>query len=143
MNLAVRGIHLYGGLLDCVYCVGIEEGVSLLFLSYDFAYGVWLNICRWLGTSIVMPRNLFVLFEYFIGLAPNKKVAKGFALFWHTTVWLIWRSRNEVFFSNGVRDLVKVVDDIMQLSWRWGMSRRKIPFCLFYEWCCEPGICLR
>jgi hypothetical protein len=98
MNLAVRGIHLDGGLLDCVYCVGIEEGVSHLFLSYDFAYGVWLNICRWLGISIVMPRNLFVLFEYFIGLAPNKKVAKGFALFWHTTVWLIWRSRNEVFF---------------------------------------------
>jgi hypothetical protein len=23
------------------------------------------------------------------------------------------------------------------------MARRLIPFCLFYEWCCEPGICLR
>jgi hypothetical protein len=82
---------------------------------------VWLNIYRWLGFSIVMPRNFFVLFEYFVGFVPNKKVAKGFALIWLTTVWSIWRSRNEVVFSNGVRDVVKVVDDVKHLSWQWGM----------------------
>jgi hypothetical protein len=48
-------------------------------------------------------------------------VAKGFALIWLTTVWSIWRSRNEVVFSNGVRDVVKVVDDVKHLSWQWGM----------------------
>ncbi|KAK2387010.1 cytochrome P450 71D11 [Trifolium repens] len=130
-------------ILDVFTAGGVEEGASHLFLSCDFAYGVWLNICRWLGFSTVMPCNLFVLFEYFVGFAPNKKVAKGFALIWLTTVWSIWRSRNEVVFSNGVRDVVKVVDDVKHLSWQWGMSRRAIPFCLFYDWCCEPGICLR
>jgi hypothetical protein len=143
LNLAARGIPLDGALLNCVHCDGIEEGVYHLFLTCDFAYGVWLKICRWLCFSIVMPRNLFMLFEYFVGFAPNKKVAKGFALIWLTTVWAIWRSRNEVVFSNGVTEVFKVVDDIKHLSWQWGMSRRSIPFCLFYEWCCEPGICLR
>jgi hypothetical protein len=114
-----------------------------LFLSCDFAYVVWANICRWLGFSIVLPNNPFGLFEYFVGFASNKKVAKGFALIWHTTVWSIWRSRNEMVFSNGVRDVGKVVDEVKHLSWQWGMARCLIPFCLFYEWCCEPGICLR
>jgi hypothetical protein len=143
LNLAARGIILDGGVLDCVHCVGVEEGVSHLFMLCDFAFRVWLTICRWLGFSIVMPSSPFVLFDYFVGFAPNKKVAKGFALIWHTTVWSIWQSRNEMVFSNGVRDVGKVVDEVKHLSWQWGMARRLIPFCLFYEWCCEPGICLR
>jgi hypothetical protein len=50
-------------------------------------------------------------------------------------------SRNEGSFANGIRDMVKVVEDIKLQSWRWGMARRSIKICLFYEWCCEPGIC--
>ncbi|MCH86346.1 F-box family protein [Trifolium medium] len=49
--------------------------------------------------------------------APNKKVRKGFALIWHVTVWMIWRSRNNIIFSRGSKDLVKVIDDIKLLSW--------------------------
>jgi hypothetical protein len=141
-NLALRGVQVDGGVVDCGHCVGMEEVVSHLFLTCDFAYQVWTKICRWLGILIVLPNNLFTLFEYFVGVARNKKMAKGFAIIWQTTIWSIWRSRNDIAFSNGVRDLVKVVEDIKQLSWRWGLARRAFPVCLFYEWCCEPGICL-
>jgi hypothetical protein len=37
----------------------------------------------------------------------------------------------------------EVVDGIKLASWRWGLSRHKIPVCLFYEWCWDPGLCLR
>jgi uncharacterized membrane protein len=117
------------------------EEASHLFMFCNFAYGVWLRVFRWLGVVFVMPQNLFSFFDSFVGAARNKKVAKGFALIWHTTIWLIWRSRNEVLFSNGTRDLVRVVDDVKLLSWRWGLARRAFKICLFYEWCCEPGSC--
>ncbi|MCI21738.1 pantothenate synthetase, partial [Trifolium medium] len=52
------------------------------------------------------------------GAAPYKKMAKGFSLIWHTTVWVLWRSRNNISFADGVKDLEKVVDDIKLLSWR-------------------------
>jgi hypothetical protein len=143
VNLALRGIQVDGGRVDCGHCIGKEEVASHLFLTCDFAFEVWTKIGRWLGFTIVLPNNLFTLFEYFVGAALNKKMAKGFAIIWHTTIWSIWRSRNDIAFSNGVRDLGKVVEDIKQLSWKWGMARRAIPVCLFYEWCCEPGICLR
>ncbi|MCH93908.1 pantothenate synthetase, partial [Trifolium medium] len=120
-----------------------EEDASHLFMFCDFAAHVWNAIFRWLGVVIIMPPNLFMLLENFMGAAPSNKIGKGFSLIWHTTVWRIWRSRNELCFANGVKDLEKVVDDIKLLSWRWGLSRRKIPICLFYEWCWDPGICLR
>lgn len=81
-------------------------------------------------------------YDCFIGAAGPKKVRSGFTLIWHVTVWSIWSSRNNAIFSNGVIDLEEVIDAIKLLSWRWGLSRHKIPICLFYEWCWDPGIYL-
>jgi hypothetical protein len=57
-------------------------------------------------------------------------------------VWSIWLSRNNCIFANGVINPDEVVEEIKRLSWRWGMTRHKIPVCLFYEWCWDPGYCL-
>jgi hypothetical protein len=142
VNLAARGILVAGGVMNCVHCAGNVEEVQHLFMFCEFACRVWREICSWLGLVYVVPQNLFIFFDSFVGAAVRKKLAAGYSLIWHTTIWSIWRSRNDVSFSNGVVDLAKVVDDIKVLSWRWGMSRRVLSSCLFYEWCCEPGICL-
>ncbi|PNX88099.1 hypothetical protein L195_g044199 [Trifolium pratense] len=131
-----------GGSLDCVHCIGREEDVSHLFMFCEFAAKVWNDIFRWLGVVVIMLPNLFVLLESLMGAASSAKARKGFSLIWHTTVWRIWRSWNDLCFVNGIKDVEKIVDDIKLLSWRWGLSRRKIPICLFYEWCWDPGIYL-
>jgi hypothetical protein len=69
-------------------------------------------------------------------------VKSGYSLIWHATLWSIWRLRNNVIFLNGNFDPVEVVDSVKLLSWKWGISRHKIPICLFYEWCWDPGLCL-
>jgi hypothetical protein len=142
-NLAHRGVLIDGGSTDCVHCIGREEVVAHLFLFCDFASFVWKAVFRWLGLVMVIPPSLSVLFDCFVSAAGNKKGRAAFSLIWHATVWLIWRSRNNVIFSNGVIDPGVVVDEIKLASWRWGLSRHKIPVCLFYEWCWDPGLCLR
>jgi hypothetical protein len=84
-----------------------------------------------------------MLFDCFVAAAGTKKARVGFSLIWHATVWKIWHSRNNVIFSNGAVDPGEVVAAIKLASWRWGLSRHKIPVCLFYEWCWDPGLCLR
>ncbi|MCI22359.1 myb-like transcription factor, partial [Trifolium medium] len=100
------------------------------------------SIFRWLGVIIIIPPNLFSLFECLSEAASNKRIRKGLWLIWHSTIWVIWKSRNDITFANGVKDPMKAVDDIKMLSWRWGLARRKISICLFYEWCWDPGNCL-
>jgi hypothetical protein len=130
VNLAARGIHVAGGVMNCVHCVGNLEEVQHLFMFCDFACRVWRGICSWLGLVYVMPHNLFIFFDSFVGAAVRKKAAAGYSLICHTTIWSIWRSRNDVSFSNGAIDLAKVIDDIKVLSWRWAMSRRVMSTCL-------------
>jgi hypothetical protein len=138
-NLVHRGIHLIGDDLNCVHCHGQEEVAAHLFLFCDVASMVWKVIFRWLGLVIIIPPNMASLYECFLGAAGNKKARIGFSLIWHATVWMLWKSRNKIIFSNGVLNPEEVVDMIKLLSWRWGLSRHKIPVCLFYEWCWDPG----
>jgi hypothetical protein len=141
-NLLRRGVHVDGDSTVCVHCGSREENVTHLFLCCDFALGVWLAIFRWLGLVLILPPNLAMLFDCFVEAAVSKKKRLSYYLIWHATVWRIWRSRNNIIFSDGVIELEKVVDEIKLLSWRWGLSRHKIPVCLFYEWCWDSGLCL-
>ncbi|GAU23756.1 hypothetical protein TSUD_128610 [Trifolium subterraneum] len=130
--------------------LGLLDFISPMAFSTDDDVWYWgledggvFTVKSWLGVVIVMPPNLFSLFDCFVGAAGCNKMAKGFSLIWHTTVWAIWRSRNDILFANGVLDPSSVIDEIKLLSWRWGLIRQKIPMCLLYEWCWDPGICLR
>jgi hypothetical protein len=142
-NLVQRGINANGGDNNCVHCQGREEGASHLFLNCDFAWRVWNDIFRWLGLVFVMPANVAMFYECFLGAAGSKKRRIGFSLIWHATVWMLWKSRNKIIFSNGVKDPEELVDLVKISSWKWGISRHKLPVCLFYEWCWDPGLCLR
>jgi cellulose synthase/poly-beta-1,6-N-acetylglucosamine synthase-like glycosyltransferase len=125
------------------HCDGRDEDVVHLFLFCEFAAMVWRAVFRWLDLVILIPPDIFMLFDCLIGAAGNKKVRSRFSLIWHATIWMIWSSRNKVIFSNGVKNLEEVVEAIKLISWRWGLSRHKIPICLYYEWCWDPGLCLR
>jgi hypothetical protein len=67
----------------CVWCPDVRESSSHLFLHCKVAHVIWCEIFRWLGVVIVMPQNLFTLFDCLCGVALNKIVRKGFLLVWH------------------------------------------------------------
>jgi hypothetical protein len=143
VNLLLRGVKVNGGIPVCAHRQRGREDENHLFLFCDFSMSVWKAIFRWLDVVIVIPPNIFVLFDCFIGAASNKKIRGGYYLIWHAVLWRIWCSRNNAIFSNGGIDVEEVVEAIKLTSWRWGLSRHKIPVCLFYEWCWDPGLCLR
>jgi hypothetical protein len=140
-NLVSRGIFRGDSPGNCVVCNGSLESAAHLFLHCDFAFSIWLDIFRRLGVYVIMPASLPSLFDYFTGFARSKKAWKGYMLVWHTVLWLIWRSRNGVIFSNKVTTAAECAEEIKVLSWKWSAHRLKTAPCLFYEWVWDPGDC--
>jgi hypothetical protein len=62
-------------------------------------------------------------------------------LVWHTTLWLIWRLRNDVIFNNSAKVAAECVEEIKVRSWKWSAEKLKITPCLYYEWVWDPDIC--
>ncbi|PNX60666.1 hypothetical protein L195_g052047 [Trifolium pratense] len=101
-----------GGLGIVCTVMGVRKQGCTFFLFCEFAAQIWNAIFRWLGLVIVIPTNFFLLFDCLTGAACNKKVRKGYVLIWHTTIWRLWKSRNEIIFSNGIKDPDKIIDKI-------------------------------
>jgi hypothetical protein len=112
------------------------------FLYCCFSFSIWYAIFKWLGLLLIMPPNLFYLFDCLCGAAVGKNRRKGYQLIWHATVWLIWKARNDIIFNNEIKDERAVAEGIKVLSWRWGLASLNLSPCLLYEWCAEPNLCL-
>lgn len=51
---------------------------------------------KWLGVVLIMPPNMFILFDCFWDLAVGAQKRKGYLLIWHAVVWVIWKARNNI-----------------------------------------------
>ncbi|WJX96105.1 hypothetical protein P8452_77351 [Trifolium repens] len=140
-NLRLRRVIPNDLVDNCVWCGDSRETSTHLFLHCKLALGVWYQIFKWLGVIIVVPPNLFHLFDCLSEAAKNGKSRKGFRLVWHSVIWCMWKARNDLIFNNVRKELLEVVEEIKIISWRWSAVRLKIPPCLYYEWCWDPGDC--
>jgi hypothetical protein len=132
---------LSGGGGNCVWCVHSPESTKHLFLHCDIAHLVWYEIFKWLGVVIIMPPNLMILLDCFVGAANKKRARKGFLLVWHSVVWVLWNVRNNLIFNSVVKNYIDIVEDVKVLSWKWSVDRLKVTPSLYYEWCWDPGDC--
>jgi len=144
LNLVQRHALLPNSSLRCVLCDLEEESTNHLFLHCNVACSVWEKVKVWFEIDFITPHNLFIHWLCWnAGMTANKVFQRGRRLVWHTTMWVIWRARNNCIFNNVVSSTKEIFDEIKVLSWRWSLYRIKILSCLFYEWCRNSRFCLR
>jgi hypothetical protein len=119
--------------VNCVFCGGMEETSTHLFLQCDFISKVWLKVLNWLQIMLVTPPNLFMHFLCWLNEVRPRKVGRGFCLIWHTAIWIIRTERNDCIFNNSIKKVNDLAENIKVLSWHWSLNRLKIASCLYYE----------
>jgi hypothetical protein len=56
----------------------------------------------------------------------NAKIRSGYVLIWHTTLWALWKARNNAIFKDVTFNPVEIIDSIKVVSWKWSLSRLKV-----------------
>ncbi|GAU37692.1 hypothetical protein TSUD_164950 [Trifolium subterraneum] len=118
-NLWQRGVIGDASASLCVICGLSSESADHLFGSCNQISQVWYGILGWLGVELVPHRSVLRFFEAFLGMSMGRKDKFGWLLIWQTIVWTIWKSRNDIFFSEGTFSVECLVDRVKLLSWKW------------------------
>lgn len=143
LNLVRRNVIPTNASVLCVCCNLVKESANHLFLHCFETWKIWLYLQRWLEMSFITPPNLSCHWMCWNGVSSHRnELNRGLPLIWHTTIWVIWKARNNIIFNDGVFRVDEIVEEIIMLSWRWCLARLKIPACLFYEWWWNPISCL-
>jgi hypothetical protein len=91
---------------------------------------------------LVLPPTVPLSYALVVGGGSNKRRRKCFSIVWLAYVWVLWTTRNEVIFKNGVADVPTAVDRIQRLSWYWFLHITAKDSCLLYEWVWSPTDCM-
>lgn len=143
LNLAYRNVLPHNANLHCVLCDLEDESTSHLFIHCGVSWIIWCHLQQWVETVFITLPDLFAHWLSWNDVVPHRKqIKKGLKLIWHTAIWVIRRARNNVIFNNGGVSVLELVEEIKVLSWRWSLSRLKIPSCLYFEWCWNLKFCL-
>lgn len=141
VNLLVRNVLPTDASHLCTLCGRGEESSIHPFLHCEVAGRVWRDMMGWWESFIVIPPNLFILWECWCGGERKKSIRRGLRLIWHATIWVLWKARNDKIFNN--RNLVvDIVEDIKVVTWWWSLEIMAMSPCMFYEWCWNPRDCL-
>ena len=98
----------------------IMESTVHLFLRCDIFGSLWHLIYQWVSISFIPPALVADHFHQFGQLAGLPRFAHSyFQLIWHTSVWVIWKERNDMIFQHKARDLTQLLDYVKLMSFLW------------------------
>lgn len=135
-NLDSRGIDLHS--IRCPLCDDAIESEEHLFVYCKTAKETWSNIGNWWKITNVNIRNL----EESITFAENAPITETikhlFDMVVQSTIWHIWRFRNDMVFNTKQPNKHLILDNIKLSSYSWIRSRQKRVIPNWIEWTCDP-----
>ncbi|GJX30645.1 RNA-directed DNA polymerase, eukaryota, reverse transcriptase zinc-binding domain protein [Tanacetum coccineum] len=136
VNLDRRGIDLNS--LRCPICDDDIETEKHIFVHCELARDTWKDVLRWWH----IPNTSFQYLQDVISLADHSplqsKSSRFFDAVVQTTIWSLWRFRNNTIFSTKRPSRVLLFNDIKTLSYHWITSRCRNSSFNWIEWFDNP-----
>ncbi|KAJ0578900.1 putative reverse transcriptase zinc-binding domain-containing protein [Helianthus annuus] len=131
--LAHRNVHF--GQIGCRICDQHEEDADHLFVSCEVAQFIWNFLSQWCKISNIYAFCAKDLLEWHKNVQGNAKWRKLTYALMQVSIWVIWRSRNELVFNDKQIIREHVVNEIKHLSYLWVGSRSTLKEISWEEWC--------
>jgi hypothetical protein len=101
----------------CISGCQQSETANHLFLDCAIFGSLWHQVWNWLGISSVQPGDLKLHFHQFTNLPGLPRATSVFfKIIWFTSVWVIWKERNNRIFQNTVTNPSILIDKVKQQS---------------------------
>lgn len=84
----------------CVACMSASEEVNHVFVSSDVANQIWIKVIKWLDLPFPLSSNILELLHWADSIRVNVEKRKVSEVIVLTTIWFIWRYRNNVIFNS-------------------------------------------
>ncbi|GLT95879.1 hypothetical protein SLE2022_135360 [Rubroshorea leprosula] len=117
-NLVKRGVLNVNQDNSCCWCATAPEKVDHFLLNCDFAYNIWMRVCRWWGLTTVLSNTYLSMFHqhWWNG---GKTVYKAWMAVWFAVVWTLWLGTNDKVFQDLEASADKLFDLIQIRSLHW------------------------
>lgn len=90
----------------CVGGCSCMESAVHLFLLCNLFGSLWHLIYQWVDISFITPTSIADHFHHFGQSAGLPRSAHSYLqLIWHTSVQVIWKERNNMFFQNKAHEI--------------------------------------
>ncbi|KAM0047357.1 putative reverse transcriptase zinc-binding domain-containing protein [Helianthus debilis subsp. tardiflorus] len=109
----------------CPLCGDFPETAEHLFVNCGFAQAVWHVVSQWCKIPPIYAfgiRDILEIHKYVTGSVKARKAIYAICL---TSLWCVWKCRNEAVFNNTLWSLQKVIEEIKTLSLLWVKARAR------------------
>ncbi|GJT37184.1 RNA-directed DNA polymerase, eukaryota, reverse transcriptase zinc-binding domain protein [Tanacetum coccineum] len=117
LNLSSRGIEIPE--ISCPSCSGNVESNQHIFFGCDFAKEVWKIIRRWCEEAFPLFDSNAHWIDWLDSWSAPREKKHCFLIIMATSLWFIWRYRNNVIFNSQSLRKSDIFDYIRLYSFSW------------------------
>jgi len=127
----------------CVTGCEKQETANHLFLGCDIFGLLWAQVWLWLGISSVSQVDITQHFTQFINMPGMPRSSTlFFRIIWFTTVWVLWKERNDRVFNNTASTALTLIEKVKLTSFLWLKSKQTTFMYSYHDWWKKPLHCM-
>ena len=136
LELAKRGVTIPS--TCCSLCGLVEEDDSHLFIQCNWSKDVWALWSIWTEVELEGVSGVEQLFNLTHASCQSPKQKKLLHAVTMVTLWVIWKTRNDLVFNNRRTAPGRLIEEIKAQSFLWIKNRGKEVQLNWDSWCIFP-----
>ncbi|XP_071704768.1 uncharacterized protein [Rutidosis leptorrhynchoides] len=122
----------------CALCDVSEESHSHLFVRCDTSYQLWCKVGSWLDISIPIWNSVDDVWIWINSFSHNRNKKLIISVIAYSTIWNIWKLRNDIIFKEHKFRKSHVFDAIVVTGFNWLYARYHKSTLNWTEWLQNP-----